>query len=162
MKKEEKKETLSKFNEFCTNVRKQDNIPIKLQVDEEFEKLYNSEFDKFNSVISDFISESNLKVEQRKEAIINHYLKEKGYKDISNYKTKCRFPKLNVSNFEGWNYVFFDNGTIQGDFIVAIKVVQKARTPDFNIQSRNVTAAGIIDYFFEVRTDDYSPVKIKP
>lgn len=59
--------------------------------------------------------------------LINTMLTRKGYPPFSGSDLKMRFPKVNITYCEAdeYFYVFADNGTIQGDFIVAFKIESK-------------------------------------
>jgi len=57
----------------------------------------------------------------KRENIIKAMLIKKGYSEFVNINERVRFPKINSTrSIDGWEYIFVDNGTKQGDFIVAI------------------------------------------
>ena len=67
-----------------------------------------------------FIENIILENSRMKDEFIKSKLIEKGYKHIIP-TLKTRFPKINISRSpDGWEYVFADNGTVEGDFIVGI------------------------------------------
>lgn len=72
------------------------------------------------SVPEEFMQKIIAEMQQKREAFIKEMLIKKGYPGLANINEKVRFPKLNRSICGDWEYIFADNGTTQGDFIVAI------------------------------------------
>lgn len=101
-------------------------------------------------IINDIIQ----KMHAKKEAFIKEKLIEKGYSELVETSHKTRFPKINISKCDGWDFIFADNGTKQGDFIVAIKDF------DFIVSDLNNTK-NTIDVSFVWQDVNFTPVEIK-
>ena len=69
------------------------------------------------------VSDLANQLSKKKEEIVNQKLIEKGYPPLSEYAVNSRFPRINISKANDWEYVFADNGTKQGDFIIAYRYV---------------------------------------
>lgn len=80
--------------------------------------LFNVVFDETqgNTFIKNIIEEMKAK----KEAFIKEMLIKKGYPELAEINERVRFPKVNRTILGNWEYIFADNGTKNGDFIVAI------------------------------------------
>lgn len=75
------------------------------------------------SAALDFATKSIIdSVISTRDEFIKQKLLEKGYDRLVDEMNYCRFPKMCIVSYDGWQYVFVDNGTIQGDFIVAVKI----------------------------------------
>ena len=64
-----------------------------------------------------------------KERFVKQKLIEKGYGHLVDDLKQMRFPKINISTKGEWEYIFVDNGSVQGNFIVALRVVTGAFSP---------------------------------
>ena len=64
-----------------------------------------------------------------RDEFIKQKLIEKGYERLTTEMKYCRFPEMSIVSHDGWQYVFVDNGTVQGDFIVAIRITTDAFNP---------------------------------
>lgn len=114
--------------------------------------------DKLNEMVSKEIQEMNAK----KEAFIKEMLIKKGYPELAEIKEIVRFPKINISVYDGWSYIFAYNGTKQGDFIVAIGPIEPDTKFDFSMAGApEPTASCTTTYSFKWQDTDCSAVLIK-
>jgi len=57
---------------------------------------------------------------EKRDAFIKEMLIKKGYPELAEITEMVRFPKINRTICDGWEYIFVDDGSKQGKFIVAI------------------------------------------
>ena len=71
-------------------------------------------------LMNDMTQRMMSEMQEKREAFIKEMLAKKGYEHLIPTE-KMRFPKINRSIApDGWEYIFVDNESKQGDFIVAI------------------------------------------
>lgn len=83
---------------------------------------FNSGLNFQNDILDTGIFEVANNINKQKEEIINQKLIQKGYPPLVKFLKKERFPRINISKQGDWEYYFADNGTINGDFLCALKV----------------------------------------
>jgi hypothetical protein len=76
--------------------------------------------------MNDLIRDMTQKISQDRITMVDDFIRmmlvKKGYPHLAEIKDKVRFPGINITERAGWLYVFADNGTKQGDFIVAVTI----------------------------------------
>ena len=86
-----------------------------------------------------------------RDEFVKQKLIEKGYERLTNEMKYRRFPEMCIVSHNEWQYIFVDNGTIQGDFIGAIRIA----TDVFNPLSPTEIKASI-----DWQDTDFSAVRI--
>lgn len=101
-------------------------------------------------------------IQAKQENLIKQKLIEKGYPELANLDETIRFPKLNRTICDGWTYIFAENGTKQGDFIVAIGPLEYESNFDFSkVHSTEPTASSNTTITFKFQDKDFSKVAIR-
>ena len=72
------------------------------------------------NIMESFIKTMSIDMSRKRDDLIKQKLTDKGY-DTDDISKQRRFPKICQVICDKWTYVFADNGTIEGDFIVAFK-----------------------------------------
>ena len=113
--------------------------------------MYNSMNDMHRKIMSE--------MQEKKEAFIKEMLAKKGYKHLIPTE-KMRFPKINRSiSFDGSEYIFADNGSKQGDFIVAIGPWEPENEFDFSKLSER-SAFAQTTYTFKWQDKNFDAVRL--
>lgn len=68
-------------------------------------------------------------VTSARDEFIKQKLTEKGYERLANEMKYRRFPEMSIVSHDEWQYIFVDDGTVQGDFIGAIRITTDAFNP---------------------------------
>ena len=83
---------------------------------------FNSGLNFQNDILNTGIFEAANNINKQKEEIINQKLLQKGYPPLVEFLKKERFHRINITKQGDWEYYFADNGTVNGDFLCALKV----------------------------------------
>ena len=97
-------------------------------------------------------------MQEKREAFIKEMLSKKGYKHLIPTE-KMRFPKINRSLSDGWEYIFVDNESKQGDFIVAIGPWEPDTNFDYSKLSE-MSASCQTTYRFKWQDKNFDPVRL--
>lgn len=98
-------------------------------------------------------------MQEKREAFIKEMLSKKGYDHLIPTE-KTRFPKINRSiSFDGWEYIFVDNESKQGDFIVAIGPWEPDTKFDLSKLSES-TASCQTTYTFKWQDKNFDAVRL--
>jgi len=98
---------------------------------------------------------------EKKEAFIREKLKEKGFDHLIS-TDKHRFPKITrCIAFDGWEYIFVDNETLQGEFIVAVGPWEHFTSVDSSKLS-TYTIYSTTSYTFKWQDTNFDAVRLNP
>jgi len=108
-----------------------------------------------DNLIDELTQKMMSEMNEKRESFIKEMLIKKGYKHLIPTE-KMRFPKINRSiSFDGWEYIFADNGTKQGDFIVAISPWKPNSVFDFSkLSEHNVSCQTTYDFTWQDKNYD--------
>jgi hypothetical protein len=97
-------------------------------------------------------------IEKKKYQIVRNAFAERGYLEAFDEaeKPKYRFSRIAVAERAGWDYFFMNDGTIDGEFIIAIRT--KKGVPDINSDDNKTLFNFSIE--IEYQSDNYDPVRI--
>lgn len=114
--------------------------------------------------MTDFMNEMTQKMmselQEKRENFLKKMLIKKGHLMIVEMMVdKVRFPKINRSICDGWEYVFVDNNTKQGEFIVAIGPWEPATQFDFS-QLPELKASCMTTYTFKWQDTNFDAVRL--
>jgi hypothetical protein len=102
-------------------------------------------------IIQEAINSALKEIEFKKIEFIKKKIQEKGYI----YPTEpARFPIISLVNENGWTYVFANNGTKQGDFIVAVSDIESKSQQFEDDNSHKIVLS------FRWQEDNFEPVKL--
>lgn len=99
---------------------------------------FNSGLNFQSDMLNKGIFEAANNINEQKEKIVNEKLIEKGFPPLSEFLKKERFPRINITKQNDWEYYFADNGTVNGIFLCALKV---EFNNSFDIQENKCTAS---------------------
>jgi hypothetical protein len=100
----------------------------------------NKRMEDFKKFEEDLRQKMSSELQERRESFIKNMISQKGYSHLIPTEA-TRFPKINRSiGWDGWEYIFADNGTKQGQFIVAIGPYKFNETFDLSNPSIRVSA----------------------
>ena len=85
--------------------------------------MLETDFNFKSDIVSQVTTEIINKISKQKEDIVNQKLIENGFPPLLEFLKKERFPRINISKQGDWEYYFADNGTINGLFLVAFRIV---------------------------------------
>ena len=85
--------------------------------------MLETDFNFKSDIVSQATTEIINKISKQKEDIVNQKLIENGFPPLLEFLKKERFPRINMSKQGDWEYYFADNGTINGLFLVAFRIV---------------------------------------
>jgi hypothetical protein len=112
-----------------------------------------------DDLMNEVLKKMQEEMHAKKEAFIKEMLEKKGYQNIIPAE-KMRFPKINRSiAFDGWEYIFVDNQSKQGDFIVAIGPWEHDNNFDFSKIS-DMSASCQTTYTFKWQDKNFDAVRI--
>ena len=88
-----------------------------------------------NNLTDDMTRKMMSEITEKRESLIKEMLKKKGYEHLIPTE-KTRFPKINrCISFDGWEYIFVDNESKQGEFIVALSPLKFDNDFDYSCLS---------------------------
>lgn len=100
-------------------------------------------------------------LQEKKDTFIRELLIRKGRQmTAETFKENNRFSKVCVVKYCDWEYYFVDNGTKQGDFIVAIGPWKANTIFDFSKDVRS-TGSCTTTCYFEWQDNNFDPVRIR-
>lgn len=113
--------------------------------------------------MSDLMNEMTLnmlsEMHEKREALVKEMLIKKGYGYLLNTE-KTRFPKISRTIApDGWEYIFADNKSKQGAFIVAIGPWEPSTNFDFSKRGETY-ASSEITYNFKWQDKNFDAVRL--
>ena len=113
-------------------------------------------FNRSQNLLYRQLEEIKRDIDTKKAELVKAMLSKKGYGHLVNFAEKCRFPKVNVSVCGEWEYYFADNGSKQGDFIIAIRVVNTDPVYELSV----CTATASCEYRLEWQDTNFEAVML--
>ena len=98
-------------------------------------------------------------MQEKRDAFIKEMLIKKGYPELAEINEKVRFPKVNRTICDGWEYIFVDDGSKQGKFIVAIGWWKPDTKFDFR-QTSERSASCQTTYTFQWQDSNFDAVRL--
>lgn len=73
-----------------------------------------------NTYMDGVLQKLHQEIINKRTELVKQKLREKGYHHLVNTLEIQRFPKVVVERYQGWELYWADNGTAEGEFIVAL------------------------------------------
>lgn len=112
-----------------------------------------------NDLMNEMTQKMMSEMQEKKEAFIKEMLTKKGYDHLIPTE-KLRFPRINRTiSPDGWEYIFVDDESMQGEFIVAIGPWEPDTKFDFSKLSEN-QASCQTTYTFKWQDSNFDAVRL--
>jgi len=110
-------------------------------------------------LINEMTQRMMTEMQEKRDAFIKKMLIKKGYPELAVTNEIVRFPKVIRTICDGWEYIFVDDGSKQGKFIVAIDWWKPDTKFDFR-QNSELSASCQTTYTFRWQDSNFDAVRL--